>query len=125
MSLERYRQIVDEPESGLLPDAWGARYVECCIKQLAGGGEFRVEVLRVTRRTDLRLIGHEVVLALRPDTVVLWIGHDRMEVGTILQIPVEEQRALAASDVFRPLEITLQNATLKRFTRGAEAGTNG
>jgi hypothetical protein len=99
----------------LLPAEDNVRILEGRVVEASAEGRYRFRVLRVTASTDLHVIGREVVLQLWPETIVYWIGHAEITVGTILLVPVATETAVDAGDILEPSEVDVQNAAGETF----------
>jgi hypothetical protein len=106
----------------LLPEASGARVLECRIEEVPENGVFQARVRRVTSPLDLGLVGSKLTVSVAPQTIIYWIGDDTMTVGTIMLIPLETDDRVNAGDRLVPPEIDLQNG---RFDLLATEGSSG
>jgi hypothetical protein len=67
------------------------------VQELVGKTLYRVRVRQVTSEFDVELVGRDLLLSVLPETVILWIGNNNLDVGTILLIPVSSAGAVPSS----------------------------
>ena len=85
--------------------------LECVVRELVRETLYRVRVRRVTLESDVELVDNELLLSVMPETVILWIGHDNLDVGATVLIPVGPTESLEVGALLCPPEITLQSVT--------------
>jgi len=98
-----------------LPAEEGARLLEGWIVEASAEGRYRIRVRRVTAPADLHLIGREVMLHLKPETIIYWIGNAEIAEGTTLSVPLDSEVAVDAGDILEPSEVDVQNGTGEMF----------
>jgi hypothetical protein len=98
-----------------VPAEDGARGLEGRVVEASAEGRYRLRVQRVTASADLHLIGREVMLHIGPETIIYWIGHDEIAVGTVLWVPLATESAVDAGDILEPSEVDVQNAAGEMF----------